>query len=418
MNNPLNQLSVLLVEDDPDYATLVQHWLDGSAHDPAFVLSWTESLNSAMTRLARGGIDIVLLDLGLPDSNGIETFLALERRCPGVPIIVLSSADSEPMALQTIRHGGEDYLVKSTCTRDLLVRNISHAVARHRRQSEAQGAGEVQTRVIAVVGAKGGTGATTVACTLADELRRQGKEAVLLAGLDLDSELFSFLMGTDHRFSILDAAQNADRLDATFWKSLVTHVESLDVLPSPGLAQSGGVDAVGISKVIQFASRQYRTIVLDVGRLRSANLALLEHATEIMLVTTDSMPSLHEAKRVIEVVCAGGFERERVHLIVNRADEASETLPTSELAKLFGVEVAARLPYEGEALCKALMQRKLPPETTAFRASLRSAARKLLGLEEVKRRRMIPGLISFLSGSKRPDPASAEAGSSEARPHV
>ena len=84
MNGPLNRLSVLLVEDDPDYATLVQQWLDG-ARDPGFVLNWTESLSSAMSRLARGGIDIVLLDLGLPDSHGIETFLALRSRCLRLP---------------------------------------------------------------------------------------------------------------------------------------------------------------------------------------------------------------------------------------------------------------------------------------------------------------------------------------------
>src|ERR1700683_4297336 len=125
MNGPLNRLHVLLVEDDPDYATLVHQWLDGTGHDPGFVLSWTDSLSSAVGRLARGGIDIVLLDLALPDSQGIGTFLTLRSRCAGIPVIVLSSADSEPMALQTIRQGGEDYLVKSTCTRELLIRNIS-----------------------------------------------------------------------------------------------------------------------------------------------------------------------------------------------------------------------------------------------------------------------------------------------------
>jgi Flp pilus assembly CpaE family ATPase len=417
MNGPLNRLSVLLVEDDPDYATLVQQWLDG-ARDPGFVLNWTESLSSAMSRLARGGIDIVLLDLGLPDSHGIETFLALRSRCSGVPVIVLSSADSEALALQTIRHGGEDYLVKSTCTRDLLVRNITHAIARYRRQTGAHAAGDPKTRVVAVVGAKGGTGTTTVACTLAAELRRQSDAAVLLADLDLDSGIVGFLMGVNSRFSILDAVQNVERLDSTFWEGVVTEVGGVHVAPSPGLGHGGDMDQPSLLKAIKFAIGLYKWAVLDLGRLRGSNLALLELATEAVLVTTDSIASLHEAKRAIEVLCAGGVYRERIHLLVNHVDEAAEMLPTSDLVKLFGVEVCARLPYEGEALSSALIERKLPAESSAFRSKIRSVARKLLGLEELKRRRMIPGLMSFLTGTKRRESAPNEAATCSSRPNA
>jgi Flp pilus assembly CpaE family ATPase len=401
MNGPQDSLSVLLVEDDPDYATLVQQWMNGSG----FVLSWTDSLGSAMSRLARGGIDMVLLDLTLPDSQGIETFQALSRRCSGVPVIVLSSADSETLALQTIRHGGEDYLVKSTCTRDLLIRNISHAVARYRRQTEAHAAGEIKNKVVTVVGAKGGTGTTTVACTLAAELRRQSRDSVLLADLDPDSGLIGFVMGVNSRFSVLDAAQNLERLDATFWESLVTDVGGLHVVASPGLAYSGGVDPSSVVQVIQFAGKLYRWVVLDLGRLRRSNLAVIEHTTEAMLVTTDSIASLHETKRSIEALCANGLDREHVHLLVNHVDEATEPQRSSDLAKLFGVDVCARLPYEGAALCSALVERKLPPESSAFRSNVRNVARKLLGLEEIKRSRRMPGLVSFLTGTKRREAA-------------
>ncbi|HXM43772.1 MAG TPA: response regulator [Bryobacteraceae bacterium] len=408
MNGPLNRLSVLLVEDDPDYAALVQQWLDGAGRDPGFLLSWTDSLSSALSRLTRGGIDIVLLDLSLPDSQGIGTFLTLHSRCSGVPVIVLTAADSEPMALQTIRHGGEDYLVKSTCTRELLIRHVSHAVVRHRRQTEAHAVGGTQNKVVAVIGAKGGTGTTTVACTLAAELRGDSDAAVLLADLDLDSGLVGFLMGVNSRFSILDATQNLERLDSTFWESLVTDVGGVHVVPSPGLGHSGYMDASSLLKVVQFAKQLYRWVVLDLGRMRGGTLALLDDTTEVVLVTTDSIASLHEAKRAIEVLCASAVDREHVHLLVNHVDEATETLPTSDLVKLFGIEVCARLPYEGAALCSALVERKLPAESSAFRSNVKRAARKLMGLEEIKRKRTIPGLVSFLTGAKRRKPAPNE----------
>ncbi|MGA2737825.1 MAG: response regulator [Bryobacteraceae bacterium] len=399
MNGLLNSLSVLLVEDDPDYAALVQQWLGGAGNHPGFALSWTDSLSSALNRLARRGIDIVLLDLSLPDSQGIDTFLALSGQCAGVPVIVLSASDSEPMALQTIRHGGQDYLVKNTCTRELLIRNISHAVARHRRQIEAPGGAE--NKVVAVVGAKGGTGTTTVACTLAAELGRQSGATVLLADLDPDSGLMAFLMGVNSRFSILDATQNVARMDSTFWESLVTDVDGIHVLPSAGLAQGDTIDPASVMKAIEFARGLYPWTVLDLGRLHRGDLALLDHAAEVVLVTTNSMASLHEAKRAIEVLGTTAVDREHIHLIVNHVNEATEMVPTRDLVKLFGIQVCARLPYAGAALCSALVERKLPPESSAFRSHMKTAARKLMGLEEIQRRRKLHGLMSFLTGAKR-----------------
>lgn len=417
MNDPLNRLSVLLVEDDPDYATLIQHWLDGATTDRRFVLNWTDSLSSALTRLARGGINIVLLDLSLPDSQGMDTFTSLSSRCPGIPVIVLTAADSESMALQTIRHGGEDYLVKSTCNRELLIRSISHAVVRSRRQSESH-AHEAQNKVVAVMGAKGGTGATTVACTLAAELRRQSDEAVLLADLDPDSGLMGFLMGVNTRFSILDAMQNLERLDVTFWEHLVTQVGGVQVLASGGLAPGTQVDPYKLGEAVKFATRLYRWVVLDLGRLRSANLSLFEQTTEALVVTTDSIASLHEAKRAVEILCVGGFERERIHLIVNQVDEGTERQRASDLVKLFGVEVSARLPYEGDALSGALAESKLPAESSAFSSHVRNVARKLLGLDEIKTKRAKTGLMSFLTRGKQMEPPPDEVLMAVSRPHA
>jgi Flp pilus assembly CpaE family ATPase len=405
MNDPLHRLSVLLVEDDPDYAALVQQWLDGTGHDARFMLSWADSLSSGLRHLAMEGIDIVLLDLNLPDSQGIETFTALSSRYPAVPVVILAGADSESMALQTIRHGGEDYLVKSDCTRDLLIRNISHTVVRHERRSEAHAAGEAQNKVVTVIGAKGGTGTTTVACALAVELRCQGGEDVLLADLDLDSGLMAFLMGVTSRYSILDAARNLPRLDATYWERLVTTAWGVHVVPSTGLCLDAGADPSNLLEVVKFVTRLYKWVVLDLGRLRRDNLAPLERTNEVMLVTTDSIPSLHAAKHTINTLCASGVAREHIHMLVNQVDEATELQRASELVKLFGVDVCARLPYEGEALCSALAEKRLPAESGPFRSNMRNVARKLLGLEEIKRRRTIPGLRSFLSGTKRQERA-------------
>src|SRR5277367_6056114 len=119
-------LNVLLVEDNPDYAGLVQEWLTAAGDQVSFLLNWTDSLSAGLSRLSRGGVDVILLDLGLPDSDGVDTYIATRGNAPGIPIIVLSAGDSESLALRMIQEGAEDYLVKSSCTGELLVKTLRY----------------------------------------------------------------------------------------------------------------------------------------------------------------------------------------------------------------------------------------------------------------------------------------------------
>ncbi|SPE38574.1 hypothetical protein SBA6_900012 [Candidatus Sulfopaludibacter sp. SbA6] len=203
-----------MIEDNPDYAELVQHWLSTSGEDVRFVLDWTDSLAGGFERLARGGVDVVLLDLGLPDSSGMGTFLSLRDRAEGIPIVILSAGDDEPQALQLVQEGAENYLCKSSSDRQLLIRALRYAVVKRSQAARAGGgiAGQRST-VVGVIAAKGGAGATTVVCSLAAELRRQTEKSVLLADLDLDGGMASFLSGLEPKYSLEDVIENLPRLD-------------------------------------------------------------------------------------------------------------------------------------------------------------------------------------------------------------
>jgi DNA-binding response OmpR family regulator len=76
----LQTIGVLLIEDDPDFAELVRFWLDGQGK--SFSVVWRDSLAAGLLRLIEGGIDVILLDLGLGDSDGAATLLRLLSRCP------------------------------------------------------------------------------------------------------------------------------------------------------------------------------------------------------------------------------------------------------------------------------------------------------------------------------------------------
>ena len=125
---------ILLVEDNPGDVVLIEETL--AQRHGAFALESVERLSAALARLSIGGIQVVLLDLTLPDSNGLVTFTTLHTQVPDVPIVVLTGLSDESLAVSTVRDGAQDYLVKGHVDADLLGRTISYAIERHqvRRQ--------------------------------------------------------------------------------------------------------------------------------------------------------------------------------------------------------------------------------------------------------------------------------------------
>ena len=122
-------IRVLLVEDNPGDARLLRESL---AEIPSgrFELTHVVSLAQGLDRLAGPGIDVVLLDLFLPDSQGFDTFVRVHSQAPAVPVVVLTGSDDETMAAATLREGAQDYLVKGQVDSSLLVRSMRYAIER------------------------------------------------------------------------------------------------------------------------------------------------------------------------------------------------------------------------------------------------------------------------------------------------
>jgi len=90
--------------------------------------------SKALTRLGRKDIDLVLLDLGLPDSHGLTTFHKLRQAAPDVPVIVLTSTDDEELAVTAVRDGAQDYLIKGQISGRPLVRAVRYALERQKAE--------------------------------------------------------------------------------------------------------------------------------------------------------------------------------------------------------------------------------------------------------------------------------------------
>lgn len=127
-------IQVLIVEDDPDDVYLIKDMLaDYSRHD--YVFTHVESLTDAQELLLENQYDAILLDLGLPDSEGLASLHVLIHIASS-PIIVLTGANSEELGEQAIKEGAEDYLPKQMATPFLLTRSINHSIERFRLKEE------------------------------------------------------------------------------------------------------------------------------------------------------------------------------------------------------------------------------------------------------------------------------------------
>lgn len=128
---------ILLVEDNPGDANLLREMLrQFHSHDLDFELAEAPRLVAAINRLQESCFDVVLLDLSLPDSQGIATVARVRETRPTLPIVVLTGLDNDDLATEALRRGAQDYLVKGQFDRRMLMRRIRYAIERQR--SEAQ----------------------------------------------------------------------------------------------------------------------------------------------------------------------------------------------------------------------------------------------------------------------------------------
>ena len=126
------RIRILLVEDDPDDVWVMRNLL-GDRWDEPFDLVQVELLSAAVERCEEDRFDVILLDLSLPDSHGLETFFAMHAQAGDVPIVVLSGHNDETSAVKAVQAGAEDYLVKGQVNDRMLVRSIRYAIERSRR---------------------------------------------------------------------------------------------------------------------------------------------------------------------------------------------------------------------------------------------------------------------------------------------
>ncbi len=122
-------MRILAIEDNPGDVELLREMLDVTG-DHEFDLECASRLSTGLKRLANGGIDIVALDLGLPDSQGLDTLSQVRAQSPEVPLVVMTNLGDDTVALKAVKEGAQDYLVKGEIDGNMIWRAINYAIAR------------------------------------------------------------------------------------------------------------------------------------------------------------------------------------------------------------------------------------------------------------------------------------------------
>lgn len=129
--HPASRITVLLIEDNPADIRWIEETL-AEADDASFELAWANHLSAGLERLAQGDIDIILLDLGLPDSQGLEAIPKIHQQASNIPVVVFTNTDEKHFSSKAMQLGVQDYLVKGNIDSHILTRTIHYAIERHR----------------------------------------------------------------------------------------------------------------------------------------------------------------------------------------------------------------------------------------------------------------------------------------------
>jgi pilus assembly protein CpaE len=341
-----------------------------------------EDWSDFLERIERTRPDVVILDV-TKLREPMEQVIQRIRSTKYQPAVCVLNKTKDPEAILTAFRAGATEFLSPPFGQAL--RDALEHIAKIRETTPDSH--HHNGKVFAFVSAKGGCGATTIACHVALELASRHCGKALLADLDLESGLIGFLLKSDSAYSIADAARNLNQLDDSYWAGLVYKgIPDVDVITAPPAATPGLVSIDQVEPVVVFTRTLYDWVVFDLGRNLSAYaLSILGSIDGLYLVTTYEIPALHQAKGIIQSVLRAGFSQDRLHLIMNRMPKHTD-VTVDEIGKMFGLPVSETIPNDYVSLQEAYTERRLLGPESMLGKSYGRLAAHMAGLEEKKRK--------------------------------
>jgi pilus assembly protein CpaE len=332
--------------------------------------------------LGRSRPDVLILDVGSLIDHLPETVSRIRESGVNPMLIALNDSADPEAILAALRAGFQEYLFPP------LKDNLRRALQkRAEERDQMRDGGTRKGRIVGFLSAKGGCGATTLACHTAMDIQRLGKFDLLLADMDLESGMVHFLMKTKSTYSLQDAFNNLHRLDMSFWKAIVSNgIPRMEIITAPPpVSMRQHPRPEQLTQVLRFMRQNYDWSVVDLGRnLGFLGMSVLDEIDETCLITTLDVPALHQAKQIVQTLMNTGYARNRLRLVLNRVPQRLEVTP-EEIEKMFGIPVFAVLTDEYQDLYDAYAEGRLLSEGKLAR-QFKSLSMKIAGIQEEKKK--------------------------------
>ena len=317
--------------------------------------------------------DVVFVDLASDPAAAVELIRFTAQMTPPVQVVGLHTHSDSAVILQTLRAGATEFLYAP-----FDVSGQRDAIARLRRlcAPPEPPAKTEAGKVIAFSSTKPGSGASTLATQTAFSLQRLTGKRILLADFDLTGGTIGFYLKLTHNYSLVEALQHAEHLDATLWSSLAVHHAGLDILPSPAAPHADPIDGGRLRVLIEHVRQLYDWVILDLPTVFSqTSLMALAECERAFLVSTAELPSLHLTRKAMGMIDQLGFPKDRFEVLLNRV-EKRDNIGATNLEKLFNAPVHASLPNDYFSLHRVVtLGQPLGPEGDLGKAIEKLAAR-------------------------------------------
>jgi Flp pilus assembly CpaE family ATPase len=268
----------------------------------------------------------------------LDALAALET-CP--PLVVSGPSDDAGLILRALDLGARHFFPGEPSSDDL-ERTLGRLVT-----DSAEAASRPAAPIIAVMGAKGGVGASFVACQLAVSLQAQGaRTAVVDLNLPLGDVALYFDLRP--RYTLAHVARDAEQLDAAYLRgALVQHHSGVSVLAAPArLDEAMLIKADHVDRVLRLLAADFDYVVVDVSReWKETSIRALDAASQVLLVTLSDVATLSQARKHLELLRRLGQPEQALHLVTNR-DTASGHLSDDDYLGFLGRAPEARIPND------------------------------------------------------------------------
>jgi pilus assembly protein CpaE len=315
--------------------------------------------------------DVVLMDINMPDMDGISATEAIRAKQPAVQVVILSVQGDQNYMRRAMLAGARDFLTKPPMGDELIsaIRRAG-AMAQSEKSKSAQIAvapisGNVGSmiayagskgKIVTVYSPKGGTGCTTLAVNLALTLNNEDTRVALVDG-NLQFGDVAVFINEQGKNTIIDLAPRADELDPEIVEEvMLKHAASgLHVLAAPSRPEyADKVSSGQFSKVLEYLRQMYAYVVVDTAALLTdVTLAAIDVSDLIVLVTTQDIPSIKNCRLFLDLLQTLGIERDRVLFVMNRYDKRINITP-DRVTENLKQEIVSVIPFDEQTATKAV----------------------------------------------------------------